>query len=190
MRPEIRLLALSAAWLVWGLPFVIQRWRRPSTRGDQHARIDPRARWGILLEMIGFGVVYIHGRVEWAASVEPWRVAVGALFGAIAIALAWDAVGHLGKQWRFDAGLNPDHELIQVGAYRFVRHPIYASMLSMLLLVVAWIGTLPGWPIGVAFFVAGTEIRVRVEDSLLRERFGARFTAWQRTVSAYIPFVR
>jgi protein-S-isoprenylcysteine O-methyltransferase Ste14 len=190
MRPEIRLLALAAAWVVWGLPFVLQRRRRPSNRADSQARIDPRARWGIVLEMIGIGVVYVHGGAEWAASVEPWRAAVGALFGIIGIALVWDAVGHLGKQWRFDAGLNADHELIQVGAYRFVRHPIYASMLSMLLLVVAWLGTLPGWPIGVAFVLAGTEIRVRVEDSLLRQRFGARFTAWQRTVAAYIPFVR
>jgi protein-S-isoprenylcysteine O-methyltransferase Ste14 len=190
MRPEIRLLALTAAWVIWGLPFVLQRWRSRSNRRDPHARIDPRARWGILLEMVGFGVVYVHGPVGWTASVEPWRVAVGALFGAIGIALAWNAVGHLGKQWRFDAGLNADHELIQAGVYKFVRHPIYASMLSMLCLVVAWLGTLPGWPIGVAFYLAGTEIRVRIEDRLLRERFGDRFTAWQNTVAAYIPFVR
>jgi protein-S-isoprenylcysteine O-methyltransferase Ste14 len=188
VRPEIRLLALVVAWFAWVMPFVFQRRRAPGK--DANARIDSRARWGILLEGIGFGAVYIHGPLVWAAPLEPWRAGLGAVFAVIGIALAWGAVGNLGKQWRFDAGLNTDHELVQTGAYRFVRHPIYASMLWMLLMVVAWLGTLPGWPIGLAFFIAGTEIRVHIEDALLRDRFGERFTAWQRRVSAYVPFVR
>jgi protein-S-isoprenylcysteine O-methyltransferase Ste14 len=39
-------------------------------------------------------------------------------------------------------------------------------------------------------FLAGTEIRVRVEDALLYERFGERFAEWQKAVPAYLPFVR
>ena len=42
-------------------------------------------------------------------------------------------VGALGRQWRIDAGLNSDHELVQSGPYRIVRHPIYTSMLCLLL---------------------------------------------------------
>jgi protein-S-isoprenylcysteine O-methyltransferase Ste14 len=187
VRPEIRLIALVAAWFAWVLPFAINR-RKAAAKTA--ARVDPRARWGIVLEMIGFGLVYMHGPKVWATPIQPWRAGLGAIFGACAITLAWTAVGHLGKQWRFDAGLNVDHELIQTGAYRVVRHPIYASMLGMLLMVIGWVGTLPAWPVGLACFVVGTEIRVRVEDALLRERFGDRFTAWQHTVSAYVPFVR
>ncbi len=188
MRPEIRLIALAAAWLAWGLPFVLQSRKTSGRRAS--ARVDPRARWGILLEMIAFALVYVHGPRAWAAPVEPWRAAIGAVFALLGIALVWGAVGNLGKQWRFDAGLNADHELVMTGAYRIVRHPIYSSMLWMMLMVIAWLGTLPAWPIALVVFVAGTEVRVRVEDALLRERFGDRFTAWQSTVSAYIPFVR
>jgi protein-S-isoprenylcysteine O-methyltransferase Ste14 len=39
-------------------------------------------------------------------------------------------------------------------------------------------------------FVIGTEIRVRIEDGLLCSRFGNRFQEYQRSVPAYIPFVR
>ena len=46
------------------------------------------------------------------------------------------------------------------------------------------------WPIALVLFVAGTEIRVRSEDALLRERFGERFVPWQQSVPAYLPFVR
>ena len=140
--------------------------------------------------MIGFFLVYMHSPQTWAMSLPIWRAAVGFAFGAVAIALVWTAVGPLGRHWRFDAGLNADHELIQTGAYRIVRHPIYSSMLWMYVMVAAWIGTLPGWPIGLALLLAGLEIRVHIEDRLLRERFGDRFVEWTRRVSAYVPFVR
>src|SRR5271166_982112 len=106
------------------------------------------------------------------------------------MALAWMASRHLGRQWRFEAALNEGHELIQTGPYRWVRHPIYASMLGMLLATgTAW----TWWPVFVAalvIFVAGTEIRVRAEDRLLAERFQATFLDYRSRVRAYIPFIR
>jgi protein-S-isoprenylcysteine O-methyltransferase Ste14 len=39
-------------------------------------------------------------------------------------------------------------------------------------------------------FVAGTEIRVRIEDRLLALRFRDEFQGYRRTVSAYVPFLR
>jgi protein-S-isoprenylcysteine O-methyltransferase Ste14 len=39
-------------------------------------------------------------------------------------------------------------------------------------------------------FMLGTEIRVRIEDRLLASRFGDRFRPYQRSVPAYIPFVK
>ena len=39
-------------------------------------------------------------------------------------------------------------------------------------------------------FLAGTEIRVRVEDRLLAERFGEEFRRYRQRTPAYIPFLR
>jgi protein-S-isoprenylcysteine O-methyltransferase Ste14 len=44
--------------------------------------------------------------------------------------------------------------------------------------------------ISALLFVAGTEIRVRVEDNLLASRFGERFREYQQRVPAYVPLVR
>jgi protein-S-isoprenylcysteine O-methyltransferase Ste14 len=112
------------------------------------------------------------------------------LLGPLSVALAWFAVRHLGKQWRVQAGLNADHELVQTGPYRFLRHPIYASILGMLLatgVILTW------WPIlvlALIFYFAGTEIRVRAEDRLLEGRFKDSFTAYRSRVPAYIPILR
>ncbi len=100
------------------------------------------------------------------------------------------ATRHLDKQWRFEAALSEDHELITTGPYRWLRHPIYASMLGMLLetgLAQAW------WPMligGVVFYLIGTEIRVRSEEGLLAGRFGDEFVRFKSSTKAYIPFVR
>jgi protein-S-isoprenylcysteine O-methyltransferase Ste14 len=76
------------------------------------------------------------------------------------------------------------------GPYRVVRHPIYTSMLCLLfgtgfMVTPLWL-LLPA----VIVFVVGTEIRIRIEDQLLASRFAERFREYQRSVPAYIPFLR
>jgi protein-S-isoprenylcysteine O-methyltransferase Ste14 len=39
------------------------------------------------------------------------------------------------------------------------------------------------------FFLAGAEVRVRAEERLLAERFGAEFAEYRQTTWAFIPFV-
>jgi len=76
------------------------------------------------------------------------------------------------------------------GPYRFVRHPIYASMFSVLL--GAGFLTTPWWLFipAIILFLIGTEIRVRIEDKLLAAHFGAKFDAYRKSVPAYVPFLR
>jgi protein-S-isoprenylcysteine O-methyltransferase Ste14 len=117
-------------------------------------------------------------------------MAASLLLFAAASTLAWTSTRALGRHWRLDAGLDADHELVQSGPYRVVRHPIYTSMFCMLLGTGLALATplkllLPS----ILLLVIGTEIRVRVEEKLLASRFGDQFLDYQRRVSAYIPFI-
>jgi protein-S-isoprenylcysteine O-methyltransferase Ste14 len=139
--------------------------------------------------MVGFALAWSY---IWPGVFEKSSGAliVSMLLGPPSVALAWAATRHLGKQWRYKAALSQDHKLIQTGPYRLIRHPIYASMLGMLLATLAaW----TWWPLALAsviVFLAGTEIRIRAEESLLASHFGASFTAYRARTSAYIPFLR
>jgi protein-S-isoprenylcysteine O-methyltransferase Ste14 len=172
---------LIAGWLAWMAPFFLLK------RGPSAQRIDRRARWGIALEAVGFAIVWFRPR--WIAHPGPLRIVPAAAAFAAAAWLSWTSALALGRQWRFDAGLNADHQLVQTGAYRIVRHPIYTSMLCML----AGTGLLTTrlWlvAIAMAIWIAGTEIRVRIEDSLLASRFGEEFDDYRRRVHAYVPFL-
>ncbi len=142
----------------------------------------------MLLEAIAFALLW-QGRF-WERSPRNWRLVLAAGLFFVASLLSWSAVRILGRHWRIDAGLNADHELVRSGPYAVVRHPIYTSMLCVLL------GTaliLTPWPFFVAalvLFVVGTEIRMRAEDELLSVRFGEEFVKYKRSVGAYIPWLR
>lgn len=174
---------LLAGWLVWVIPFFLKR------HGSGKAvKVDRRARWGILLEAVGFSIVW-QGSF-WQTEVTEWRFALSIAFLLCASLLSWGGTLALGRHWRIDAGLSADHQLVRSGAYRVVRHPIYASMLCLVVATGLMVASLPLLASALAVFIAGTEIRVRVEDSLLAGRFGAQFEECRRAVPAYIPLVR
>jgi protein-S-isoprenylcysteine O-methyltransferase Ste14 len=110
--------------------------------------------------------------------------------GIIALLLIWSALPALGKQWRMQAGVYEDHVLVQTGAYRFVRHPIYASMLALLLATGLVRASLAACGVATILMIIGTEIRVHAEDRLLARHFGREFTEYKERVRAYLPFLR
>ena len=180
--PVAALVAISVAWFVWAIPF----FRLP--QGGPAQTIDRRARWGIVLEGVGF--FFVWSAWAWAGETPWWRWVAGVPCLLAGAALTWTSARVLGRQWRFDAGLNADHRLVQEGAYRVVRHPIYASMLAMLLGTGLLLTRLRFVAVATVFFVIGTEVRVRIEDALLASRFGPAFDDYRKRVRAYIPFIR
>jgi protein-S-isoprenylcysteine O-methyltransferase Ste14 len=174
---------LATGWIAWCTPFFLVK---RSTQSPQ--KLDRKARWGIVFQMVGYSLLW-QGRF-WTRSPSSWRLAVAVVFFVLAGVLSWSGARTLGRQWRIDAGLNADHELVRSGVYRVVRHPIYTSMLCLLLATGFLITPLPLFIVAAILFMIGTEIRVRVEDNLLSSRFGEDFQTYRRSVSAYLPFSR
>jgi protein-S-isoprenylcysteine O-methyltransferase Ste14 len=186
MLQVVAIAELVLCWVVWSAAFF-----KPSrqSKGQKKVVRAPASRWGILLQSIGFACAGMYVRPAGFSKSEPALIA-SMVLGPLAVALGWAAARHLGKQWRYEAALSADHDLIRTGPYRWIRHPIYASMFGMLLATLAaW----TWWPMAIAavlFFVTGTEIRVRAEEGLLAARFQAEFAAYRRSTWAYIPFIR
>jgi protein-S-isoprenylcysteine O-methyltransferase Ste14 len=174
---------IAAGWLIWLAPFfLIQR------KAETPEKLDRRARWGLVFQGLAYSLLWQNK--FWASSPEDWRTVFSASFFILAGLFSWTGTRALGRQWRIDAGLNPDHELVRSGVYRVVRHPIYTSMLCMLFGTGFMITPLPILLLSMLLFIIGTEIRVRIEEKLLASRFGDEFRDYQRTVSPYIPFLK
>lgn len=186
MLKMIAVVELLICWIAWSLAFV--KPRRQAT-GQKELVRAPASKWGIFLVMIGFALTWSYVRPV-GFEKSDLSLMASMVLGPPSVALAWAATRHLGKQWRFEAALSEDHELIQTGPYRWVRHPIYASMLGMLLATGACWTWWPMFSAALSAFLAGTEIRIHAEERLLADRFQDSFFSYRSRVRAYIPFVR
>ncbi len=173
-----------ALWIAWFTPFIIKR-RGNGTKPEVRA---PASRWGMFLQGIAFGFASFH-HAGWQTFTLP-RVTASLIVEAVAVLLSWTSVYALGKQWRLEAALSPDHELIQSGPYAIVRHPIYTSMFCIFVALALMLASWWAAVIGAVIFFIGTEVRVRAEERLLTRRFGSSFEAYRKRVPAYIPGVR
>ncbi len=174
---------LAVGWLIWLAPFLTAK-----RHGERPKEVDRRARWGILLVAVAYSILWQNS--FWARPLGAWRIALSVTFLLLAGVVSSAATRSLGRQWRIDASLNPDHELVTSGPYALVRHPIYTSMLFMLWGTGFMVTPLPMLLLATVVFIVGTEIRVRIEDRLLASHFGDEFWKYQRSVPAYIPFMK
>ncbi len=119
MLKVVAFLELILCWVAWSLAFVKPR---KQAAGRKKVARAPVSKWGILLVMVGFALTWSFVRPVGFEKSTPSLIASMCL-GPPSVALAWAATRHLGKQWRYEAALSEDHELIQTGPYRWIRHP-------------------------------------------------------------------
>lgn len=78
--------------------------------------------------------------------------------------------------------------LVRVGAYRYIRHPLYSSLLWL-----AWgicLKELSYPSIGLALVAtAALFATVRIEEAENLQRFGDNYTAYMKTTKMFIPYL-
>lgn len=132
----------------------------------------------------------LQARSLWPQALLPsWCVPVGMVAFIIGIVLRWYSIIHLGRFFTVNVAIASDHELVDTGPYRFVRHPSYTGALlafvgfgmvlcnwaSLLVLVV---------PITVAFLY-----RINVEERALLEALGDHYHAYVERTKRLIPLL-
>ena len=194
MRLEIDAIGLTAvilvlfAYMLFGCVFLFRK-KPPET---QEAKRAPAATLGIALQSVGFVLGWNPPRTRWwpFPPSRAGEVALAAAAIILAYASCWlsvRAVQTLGKQWTYAARVIKGHELITQGPYRVVRNPIYLGMFGLIL---STCFAFSRWWNGLAalvLFLIGNRIRIRTEEQLLRETFGAQFDEYARRVPAFIP---
>ncbi|MCC6362062.1 MAG: isoprenylcysteine carboxylmethyltransferase family protein [Bryobacterales bacterium] len=179
---------LFSGLLAWNHGRVRAERRRRGIPEKRPAIRNPRSMHGLVLEGAAFAVAFLFTRPLRESA--PWQQAGSILFGVTAVVVLFLALRHLGLEWRIKAVVTEDHRLVTTGPYSVIRHPIFTSLFCLLLSTVLLLD--PPWAAAASLAICayGTEIRIRAEDSLLRQRFGARFEDYRSRVAAYVPYVR
>jgi protein-S-isoprenylcysteine O-methyltransferase Ste14 len=186
---EIAAFVMAAGWAGFGVILVLGK--RGAARGA--ATRDVRSTFGFLLQCAAYAICFVFYR-PYFSPIAPMSVSGEEILAAISIALTlwavwfcYAAARALGKQWALMARVIEGHELIRQGPYAVVRNPIYLAMLVMLIAIGLAVSHWQALVIAAAVFWAGTAIRIRTEENLLRANFDAQFEEYARAVPAFLP---
>ena len=81
-----------------------------------------------------------------------------------------------------------DHELVQCGPYRLVRHPIYSGFLLAFAGSAITFGQLRDF-LAVVLALFGWKMKFLGEEAFMEGRFGTQYAEYRRRVRSLIPFV-
>jgi protein-S-isoprenylcysteine O-methyltransferase len=167
--------------------------RSRSRTGTKQDRSTLRVIWIVIMISIGAGV-FIAG--NWRAHSALLRVNYGAWFTYLGVVLfaaglifRWWAIVTLGRFFTVDVTIEKDHELVERGPFRWVRHPSYTGVL---LAFVGFAITLRNWGailvILVPIFAAFVR-RMNVEEEALRGALGDRYAEYMKRTKRLVPGV-
>ena len=182
---------VGGMWITFGLFLIQHIWRvkrlRQQSGVPEQAEHAPASMAGLALEGLGVLVIWAFPR----EGITPLPVlGFGCLLAFGGVLLLKASLLHLGTEFRIKAVVTHTHRLITTGPYSVVRHPIYAAFLLLAAGQGLVYSHVAATAVGLAIFLAGTEIRIRAEEKLLAQRFGSVFEEYRQRVSAYLPGVR
>lgn len=153
-------------------------------------REDRANRWvlpafGVLGLLSAYLPAYTDARDIWTMDGETLRWIGVALFTVGGVLRLWP-VFVLGRRFSGLVAIQPGHTLVTDGIYKVIRHPSYLGLLA---------GSF-GWALAfrsglglvlAALMIVPTIGRIRSEEALLREQFGAEYDAFCARTSRLIP---
>ena len=181
-------LQLGLVYLISEVLLTVTRRSRTRT-GTKQDKSTLLAVWVVIIVSVVAGV-YVARR--WTAAALPqgelFAFAGVGLFVA-GLLLRWSAIITLGRFFTVDVVIEKDHEVVERGPFRVVRHPSYTGVL---LAFVGFALTLRNWaallivlvPI-VAVFIR----RMNVEEEALSRALGSRYVEYMRRTKRLVPGV-
>ncbi len=163
--------------------------RSRSRTGTKQDRSTLGVIWLVIMASVTAGV---YVAMHWPAAALPHGqvfASVGVFLFVAGLLLRWWAIITLGRFFTVDVTIEKDHELVERGPFRLVRHPSYTGVL---LAFVGFALTLRNWAallvILVPIFAAFIR-RMNVEEEALSRALGSRYADYMRRTKRLLPFV-
>ena len=149
-------------------------------------------RFLMFCNFIGMQVIpLIYVFTSWLDSADyhlpAWVGVVCAVIFGFALWLLWRSHADLGRSWTIDLKIREDHKLITDGAFKHIRHPMYAAHwlwgVAQALLLWNWIA---GFSM-LAAFAFLYSVRVSREEKMMLDNFGEEYKLYMERTGRVIP---
>jgi protein-S-isoprenylcysteine O-methyltransferase Ste14 len=181
---------LAAGWYVIRFPYERRSRRTPVARSARNWREIVL----LSVSLTGLGIlplIYVAtgfpGIAEYPfQATSAW---IGLLLAIAALTMFRVTHKALGRNWSVSLDVRENHELVSVGIYRQLRHPMYTAFW---LWAIAQALLLPNWFAGFAGLVGFGILffgRIAKEEALMLERFGEEYREYKSRTYRVIPWV-
>lgn len=181
-------LKLGLAYFLSELLLTVTR-RSRSRTGTKQDRSTLAVLWLVIMVSIAAG---IFAAMNFPAARLPYGqmfAYLGVFLFVAGLLLRWWAIITLGRFFTVDVTIEKDHELVERGPFRLMRHPSYTGVL---LAFVGFALTLRNWAALVIILVpifAAFIRRMNVEEDALSRALGSRYAEYMRRTKRLVPFV-
>lgn len=164
---------------------VIKRSRSRSAQSEDRGSM--RLLW--LTIFLGVALAFVAARVPATRmAISPSVVSLVALvLMGSGLVVRWTAILTLGRLFTVDVAIHSDHEVVQTGLYRIVRHPSYTGLLIIFLgfgvSFSNWLSIL----VLLAPITLGVLNRVEKEEHALRSSLGPAYESYCERTKRFIP---
>ncbi|MFZ0414360.1 MAG: isoprenylcysteine carboxylmethyltransferase family protein [Candidatus Acidiferrales bacterium] len=184
-RPRLGMWLSAGIWIVRDVYWTVAA---KNSAPSKNAESQKSSRFHQILITIAFLLLFIPvpGLLRRFLPAAPLLVPIGLTLQSLSFLLAIWARRHLGRNWSAAVRISTEHQLVRSGPYRLLRHPIYTSMFGMFCgtaLVCNQIRAL----VGIAILAFAYWRKIRMEENILRETFGAEYDAYKRHTWALVP---
>jgi protein-S-isoprenylcysteine O-methyltransferase Ste14 len=162
-----------------------------TTRGTDNTLDKGTRRFVWRFSSIGYNLAWLPVIFDFGRLVilGGWLTWVGIAIMISGIVFRQYAISILGKFFTSTIQIKKDHELIQTGPYRYLRHPSYFGILIMSLglgiAMANWISLI----LCMVLPTIGLMQRIQFEEKELEQYFGRQYQDYKKNTRCIIPYI-
>ncbi|MEM9847985.1 MAG: protein-S-isoprenylcysteine O-methyltransferase [Bacteroidota bacterium] len=95
----------------------------------------------------------------------------------------------LGKNWSVSLEIRAEHNIVDTGVYKHIRHPMYTAIWIWVIIQALLLNNYIAGLSGIIGFGALYFFRVGREESMMLEEFGQSYATYKKRTKRLIPFI-
>ena len=189
---DIRLIIIIAFAYLYGFFELFMSWRQKQNRKHEIVKSGDKSSIWILTILIGIGYLlsFSIGATR-TGRIYHWDIffTIGAILIVVGLIIRIISILTLKQHFTYTVTKIENHELIETGIYKSIRHPGY---LGQIIIFIGISTSLSNW-LSIVFMIVpvliGYIYRIKTEERFMTEQMGQKYIDYQKRTKRLIPMV-
>lgn len=108
---------------------------------------------------------------------------------ALGLILRYYSLVLLGNNFTRNVEVEEEQELVSVGTYKYLRHPLYLGLFLLSISIPLYSGNMLLFVVSIVIMFKSIELRIKEEEKSMEMVIGKRYIEWKEKRYKFIPFI-